>query len=427
MLGKIAPIIVLMVLALGVTTSAAGTVTLYSQGIACIDETQTITLNKGTNTVRISVPSGFVPDSLTIEFNGEVISQSFHAGTADSVLAAAIGKKIEVVGKDGTVYRGILISTAGEIVLREENGTIDLISNPSRISISGKDIELSPYLELVLSAAASGKEPLRLTYLSTGFNWAMSYVGTLSADGKALSLTGWARLENNTDYSLSGMSVQLVAGQVNQVEKSYSGMRVAAMAAPPLPEENAFEYHLYTLPVPIDLPAGKTVLIPYGTYSGIPVKKIYTFKGSGVEVSLQFRNDTDNGLGVPLPAGDVRLFQARSDGTIFIGADSIGHTPIGTEVSLAAGSAFDLTGKRTELSNVKLSGSTYRASYRIELRNHKDEAVTVNVLERPAGKSWKVITSSQSYTRVDSGTIKFVVNVPANGESEVTYTVEYSY
>ncbi len=417
---------VLGILTLGATAVPA-TITIYSQGIACIDETRTITLNKGINTVRISVPSGFVPESLMIGFDGKVISQSFHPSTADSVLATAIGKKIEAVGKDGTIYRGTLISTAGGIVLRDKSGTINLIASPSRISIAGEDIVLSPYLELVLSTATSGEVQLHLTYLSTGFNWSMGYVGILSADGKTLTLTGWAQLENSTNYPLAGANVRLVAGQVNQVEKSYSETRVAALAAPPLSEKSAFEYHLYTLPAPIDLPAGKTVLVPYGTYSDITVERIYTFEGSGVEVSIKFDNDTDNGLGIPLPGGDVRLFQARADGTLFIGADTIGHTPAGEEVSLHAGSAFDITGTRTELSNEKISGSTYRASYRIELRNHKEKAVTVNVLEHPAGRSWKIISSSQPYIRVDSGTIKFVVTVPAKGESEVTYTVEYSY
>ncbi len=37
------------------------------------------------------------------------------------------------------------------------------------------------------------------------------------------------------------------------------------------------------------------------------------------------------------------------------------------------------------------------------------------------------VTIKQPYEEVDSNTIEFVVNVPANGKSEVEYTVEYNY
>lgn len=424
---KVALALVLLVMTFGVVAAATTTtITIYSQGIACIEDSTTLSLSQGINTVRIPVPSGFVPESLKVESQVEVISQSFHPGGADLILSAARGKPIEVESEDGTIYRGVLISTSGGIALQDNAGTIHLIENPTRVSIAGKELELSPYLELTLSAATAGKYQVALTYLSTGFNWGMDYVGTLSANGKEMEFTGWVQLSNSTEFAISGANVRLVAGQVNQVEKGYAEARVAPMAVP-LAQEAAFEYHLYTLPGQIDLPAGKTILVPYGSYSEIPVEKVYTFEGSAVGVSIKFVNDDAHRLGVPLPAGDVRLFQARPDGTIFIGADSIGHTPVREEVSLRAGSAFDITGKRTELSNVKISGSTHRASYRIEIHNHKNEPVTVNVLEHPVGRSWKITSSSQPYTQVDSGTIKFVLTVPADGESMVTYTVEYSY
>jgi len=427
---RIVSALVLLVLALGGATAAADSIVLYSQGFACIDVTRILDLKPGDHTVTLTVPAGLVPESLSVAFDGKIVSQSFHYLPADSLLQGALGKKVEVVAKDGTLYRGTLISTSGGIVVRDGDGTIHMIQDPARLSIAGGLIPLSPYLELHLSTNAGGSIPLGLTYLATGFGWSMSYVGSLSADEKTISLTGWAKLENSSDYDLTGPEIKLVAGDVNQ--SAFKEARVMPMALPaaPMQVEQAFEYHLYTLPGPISLPAGSSLLLPYGSFSAIPVEKVYTYdgaRGSGVEVSLRFNNTEEAGLGVPLPAGNVRLFQARSGGPIFIGADSIGHTPVGAEISLSAGSAFDITGKRTELSNVKLSGSTYRASYRIELRNHKDEPVTVNVLEHPEGRSWKITSSSQPYTQVDSGTIRFVVTVPADGESEVTYTVEYSY
>lgn len=430
MYRKIVSALILLILPLGGMIAAADSIVLYSQGLACIDETRTVDLEPGENTVDLPIPEGLIPESLFIAFDGRLISQSFHYTPADSLLRGAIGKTVEVVANDGTLYRGTLLSTSGGIVVQGGDGTIHMIQDPARLSIAGSRVPLSPYLELCLSTNAGGSVPIGLTYLATGFSWSMSYIGSLSADEKSISLTGWAKLENSSGYDLAGPEIKLVAGDVNQGTFTETRMMPMALPAAPMQAEQAFEYHLYTLPGPISLPAGSSLLFPYGSFSTIPVEKVYTYdgaRGSGVEVSLKFKNTEEAGLGVPLPAGSVRLFQARPDGTIFIGADSIGHTPVGEEISLSAGSAFDVTGKRTELSNVKLSGSTYRASYRIELRNNKDEPVTVNVLEHPAGRSWKITSSSRHYTQVDSETIKFVVTVPAKGESEVTYTVEYSY
>ena len=430
MYRKVMSALVLLVLVLGGTVAVADSIVLYSQGLACIDETRTFNLKPGENTVDLAIPEGLIPESLSVVFDGRIISQSFHYVPADSLLQGAIGKPVEVVAKDGTLYRGTLLSTSGGIVLQGEDGIIHVIQDPARLSFAGSQVSLSPYLELRLATTAGGSVPIELTYLATGFSWSMSYVGNLSADEERLSLTGWAKLENSSGYDLTGPEIKLVAGDVNQGAFKETRAMPMALPAAPMQAEQAFEYHLYTLPGPISLPAGSSLLFPYGSFPAIPVEKVYTYdgaRGSGVEVSLRFENTEETGLGVPLPAGAVRLFQVQGDGTIFIGADSIGHTPVGEEVSLSAGSAFDVTGKRVEVSSVKLSGSTYRASYRIELRNHKGEPVTVNVLEHPAGRSWKITSVSQPYTQVDSGTIKFVVVVPANGENEVTYTVEYTY
>lgn len=431
MVGKIASVLILAVVMFGAVVATASTVTLYSQGIACIDETRTVTLTAGENTIDLPVPAGLIPTSLAVHFAGRVIQQSFHYTPPTSVLSGAIGKQIEVVGSAGSVFQGTLVSTTNGITLRDSTGKIIVIRDPRRISFAGADLPLSPYLELRLAASATGKVPIELTYLATGFNWNMSYVGTLTADGKTLALTGWAQLENNSNYSLSGVTVRLVAGNVNTAKENTAPRAMATpLAAAPMQAQSAFEYYLYPLPAVIDLPANSSTLVPYGEFSVVPVERIYTYDGArapGVEVALRFSNTTAAGIGVPLPAGTVRLFQPQSGGTMFIGADTIDHTAVGADVTVQAGSAFDITGTRTRTASAKISSSTYRDTYVIVIHNHKNAAVTVNVVEHPAGRTWKLTAASQTYTKVSSNTIKFVVNVPANAQAEITYTIEYSY
>jgi hypothetical protein len=59
---------------------------------------------------------------------------------------------------------------------------------------------------------------------------------------------------------------------------------------------------------------------------------------------IRFNNSGSYGLGMPLPAGTVRVFKEDiADRSLeFIGEDAIGHTPVKENVTLTIGSAFDI-------------------------------------------------------------------------------------
>jgi len=254
----------------------------------------------------------------------------------------------------------------------------------------------------------------------------------LDPQGTSLSLNAGIYLTNRSGMDFPAASVRLVAGQLNLGTSGSTDFALApkALAASSVTEQAAFEYHVYSLSAPLDLRDGTSFLVPYLASPSVAVEKEYTYDGaraSGVSVTLRVANTDSNGLGIPLPAGTVRLFQNDVAGTLFLGQDGIGHTPKDETVSLTAGAAFDLVGERTEASRDQVSASTYRESYRITLRNHKTEAVTIAVVEHLPGSSWRILASSPTYESVDSSTIRFPVTVEAGGSSEVTYTVEYSY
>ena len=70
-----------------------------------------------------------------------------------------------------------------------------------------------------------------------------------------------------------------------------------------------------------------------------------------VDVYLEFKNDKQFGLGVPLPAGRIRVSQLDAADTSleFIGEDSIDHTPKDETVRVKLGSAFDVVGERRQV------------------------------------------------------------------------------
>ena len=99
--------------------------------------------------------------------------------------------------------------------------------------------------------------------------------------------------------------------------------------------------------------------------TGIPIVKRYVVNGQAfyyrnvsrpgsplkddVQVFYQFKNEQKAGLGMPMPAGVVRVYQADSQGgTQFVGEDRIDHTPHDETVQIKTGNAFDIVCERTD-------------------------------------------------------------------------------
>ena len=79
-------------------------------------------------------------------------------------------------------------------------------------------------------------------------------------------------------------------------------------------------------------------------------------EGTAVRAQLELVNDDANGLGVPLPAGRVCVFEADAQGDLqFTGEPTIAHTPSGEKLTLDIGTAFDVVGERRETDNKRIS------------------------------------------------------------------------
>lgn len=107
----------------------------------------------------------------------------------------------------------------------------------------------------------------------------------------------------------------------------------------------------------------------------------------------------------------------------------IDHTPVEDTIKVSTGSAFDLKGSRRQTDfQVDQSARFLNESFEIKLTNQKSDPVTVSVLEHLyRGANWEVLEKSNNYTKLDSHTIEFPVQVPAKGEAAVTYTVRYTW
>jgi hypothetical protein len=180
--------------------------------------------------------------------------------------------------------------------------------------------------------------------------------------------------------------------------------------------------------------------------TGVPVDKEFLLEGvnyyySGqygnlgqklkVGVFVEFQNKGE-GLGIPLPKGVIRVYKKDAQGNAqFVGEDRIDHTPKNETIRLKLGEAFDITADKKQTDFQKLAGTgrynyVFESAYQIELKNAKREAVTVIVRE-PMPGDWTVVSESQAHTKAASGVAEWLVRVPAEGKTTLTYRVRVKY
>lgn len=401
------------VIVLGVFSSlalAAAHVTIYPQGLALVEEEREIDLASRGSFTLTGLPAGLILNSLNIE-GLTVLSLRETASGAGSA-GLPVGKWVQVITAGGT-FQGKLVSLTGDDLVLE--------TTEGKLFIHGYQAIRTPYpptraVEVSYRVdGEAGKKTLVIRYLTQGISWSASYRAYLAESGE-LFLRGVAEIDTSTGISFPGATVDLIAGEIRLPFPKSGGYEVRALAAAPeAMVSQAGEYHRYSLPQPVDLAPGAALFPLVGTT--LPYSEVYRFRGGPVETVIRFKNTA-----LPLPAGQVSVYE--EGGRLLVGAAPIGHTPVGKEVELVIGSAFDLTGDRVQLSH-RLEGKEYVDSYRVTISSAKEEEVQVEVWESLPGL-WTITDSSLPYRVVDSHTVVFVVPVPAKGQATLTYTVRWT-
>ena len=436
MMRKLLLIIPLALVLFGLGAISLGTerelsLTVYSNDLALVNELRTITLQPGEATVSLEgLPTKLIPSSVHLEGTAGAISileQEFQYEplSESALLKKFIGQEIEVRDRAGS-YRGVLLGTDGGIILQERMGDLQIIEEPTGFTLPSLPLMAAkPRLNLLLSTDLGGEQQAWLSYLTRGLSWEASYTAVLNEN--RMALRGLVSVANSSGLSYKDAQLRLVAGQPHRVAERAVGYAKAMVAeaapSPQFTEQAAFEYHLYTLQRPATIEDGQTKQLSFISAPQVQIERHYIYEGqagSGVLAKVKFPNSKLNGLGQPLPAGTVRFYQDN----LFIGEDRISHTPVDERVSLTVGRAFDLVGERKAVEHRKVAERRYRDTFLITLKNHKEQGVTIEVLEHLQG-DWMILQASQNYEKVNASTIKFAVPVNAGGEAQVSYTVEY--
>ena len=444
---------------IGAAAREALTLTVYQNGIALVRDLRRLDLAAGENSIAVGdVSESLRPETLSVtsEAGGlALIEQSYQRATLSqqALLEAAVGGPVLLIREhpetgEETVEDATLLSLASGPILRV--GDRIEISPPGRIAFESipAGLRAETALLVTLESEAEQSAEVAFSYLSGGLGWQADYVAEIDEASGTMDLTGYVTLTNGSGVDYANAGLRLVAGEVN-VESGSPEPRLQAMAmaesagmakdmaAPP---QSASDRYLYTIGRPVTLKQGETKQLALFSAEGQPVERIYRFDnlvqlgGRGTETGpvnagllLRFENDPAASLGMPLPAGTVRVYEGLTGGgSFFAGEDRIAHTPEGQEVELRVGAAFDVTAEARSTDYDRLSDKTYEAAQEIVLKNVKDAPVTVEVAGH-LPQEWKVLEESHPHEKVSASQVLWRVDVPAGGETTLTYRVRVSH
>lgn len=311
------------------------------------------------------------------------------------------------------------------------------------------NLHARPTLIWSLENQGAERHQVEVSYLAGRLTWAADYVLTVGRDDRTADLDGWVTLKNESGTSFANAGLQFVAGELNRVRQvldstaaPLEALGQGRAAGRSLVQEAFSDYHLYTLGRKSTIQNNETKQLSMLSGVGFPVSKRYVVNGQPhyyrgalpgsttkdvVQVFYQFKNEKKAGLGLPMPAGIVRVYQADSRGGLqFAGEDRIGHTPQDETLDLKIGHAFDVVAERKQVNFHRVSDRVVETEYEITVRNHKTSAVTVEINE-PAGGDWQVLRSTHRWTKTAAFALQFHVPVAPDGEAKVRYRVRARY
>ena len=443
--------------------SSSTKLTIYNEDFAVARTTVPLKLKAGVNEVTTtSVTRQLEPDSVVLrdpESHNpiEVLEQNYDAAVVSQawLLEKYEGKTIDFqlpapqTGGVGQIVQGKVIRAGGEPLI-EVNGKMQFqLPGVPLFPATTDGLVLKPTLRWRIDARKAENFTAELDYITHGMKWNATYNVLIPASDdttgpEKADVMGWVTIENHTGTEFPEATIQLMAGDVAKIPQVRPmammalsrGVVADKFAAPQVTQKAFDEFHLYDLHRTVALKDGETKQVKFLEAANVTVQRRYELDGQGefaennptkVAVVEKMKNSEANHLGMPIPAGRLRVYRRDTDGQVqFVGESMIEHTPAEQEIGIVTGKAFDVTGTRKQ-TEAHTASKASDASYEVKLSNQKAQAVTVHVIEHMPGGNWKITAKSTDYVKKDSETVDFAVTVPAKGEATLTYSVHSSW
>ena len=441
--------------------------TVYNSNLSLVRDVRQLTLPAGGSLLRfMDIAASINPAtvhfrSLTEPAKLDVLEQNYEYDLLDpnKLLQKFVGREVTLVRPKmagGTTeyeeMKATLLSLNGAPVWRIGNEIVTGISYESiRFPELPENLYERPTLLWTLQNSGARRHRVEASYLTSNLSWNADYVLNVAKDETSGDLDGWVTLVNHSGTAFKNASLQLVAGDLHRViaengmdqMKAMGGIARAQAVPAAFQQESFSEYHLYSLNRRTSIFDQESKQISLLNASHFPLRKVYVVNGQGyyyrgaaqpgapvkdpVQVFYKFKNEEKAGLGMPLPAGTIRVYQQDSrSGSLFAGEDHIDHTPKDEDISLHIGNAFDIVAERKQTDYRKLSDRLYEFEYEITLRNHKSLPISVEVNE-PIGGDWEMVNSTYKFTKTAAFAARFDVPVDKDGTSVLKYRVRVRY
>jgi len=228
-----------------------------------------------------------------------------------------------------------------------------------------------------------------------------------------------------------GDSMIVVTGSRMPRENLAMAAPVTAMTAQ---QEELGDLKLYRIPEAVTVAANAQKQVALLHKERVKVDRIYQLRINSrsdtdspqpVPLTLRTHNNKASGLGLPLPAGSVAVFERAGDREALVGEDPIPDLALDDVVEIEVGESSDVRYTQRLVSRPPsdddAADRTRREKHEIEISNAKPEKIMVEV-GLQLFEEWSIERAS-ARLRLVKGRRTWFAEVPANGRSELSYTL----
>lgn len=430
-------------------------ITIYANNQALVQDTRLIDFTGGRQRIEFKGVSAQIrPETVSLTAPDlNIIEQNF-----DYDLLSPAKMMEKAVGHIVTLVRTVpgtgvekreqaeVLATNGGVVLRIGDH-IEVLRDdgmPVRVIFDKvpDNLRASPTLSVTVDAKP-GQREAALRYLTPGLGWRADYVALFDEATNMIDVQGWVTLTNNSGTSYDKAGTVLVAGNPNiigQYNQGNDSEGVTDAGTESGTRARLGDYYLYPLPERTTIANQQTKQVSFLDVHGAPAKHGYEFRLGWMQTIeqpqsaasvYQFSNASKGGLGDQLPAGIVRFYlRDKAGAPQFIGEHGIGNTPMGSQLAISTGDAFDVKVKSTVEKRERIGGHfdyNWKTSMRYTLTNALPKPVTVTLVQDGLWGDTKIESESQKSTRRSADSAAWEVVVPANGTADVNATFDSKY
>lgn len=448
-----------IIAALGFVTATSASaepgiaITIYADNQALVQDTRPVTFTGQRQRVEFKNVSAQIraETASLVASDLAVLEQNFDYDLLSpaKIMENAVGQTITLVRTNPatgaeTREQAVVLAANGGVVLQIGN-RIEVLRDdglPVRVIFDKvpPNMRADPTLSMLVQANPGTREAT-LRYLTPGLGWRADYVALFDEVKNQIDVQGWVTLTNNSGTTYDNAQTVLVAGNPRLVGQYDGNDGGDDTLVEPGTESGTRarlgNYYLYPLAERTTIANLQTKQVSFLDVHGAPATHGYQARFGWLQTSdnpisaatvYQFSNSAQGGLGDQLPAGIVRFYLRDASGAPqFIGEHAIGHTPMGSKLSISTGDAFDVKVQPVVESRTRVNDRRWKTAMRYKLTNALPKSVTVRIVQDGLWGDTRVDSESQKSERISADSIAWNVNVPANGKVDLTATFDSRY